>query len=59
LGKIFSGNHLTSLYNSISRDKAKKKAFEYFSEWGDKFWLEVDEQLKELTEKFTRDIKST
>ena len=53
-----SKSFITSLYNAISRDKAKKKAFEYFSEWGDKFWLEVDEQLKELTEKFTRDIKS-
>ncbi|MGZ4977485.1 MAG: P-loop ATPase, Sll1717 family [Methylobacter sp.] len=49
---------ITSLYTKISRDKAKKKAFDYFSELGDKFWLEVDEQLIELTEKFTRDIKS-
>ena len=53
-----SSNFITSLYHSISRDKTKKKAFDYFSEWGNKFWLEVDEQLKELTEKFTRDIKS-
>lgn len=56
--EVASKGFITSLYNSISRDKVKKKAFEYFSDWGNKFWLEVDEQLKELTEKFTRDIKS-
>jgi len=51
-------NLISSFFSSITGDKAKKKAFEYFSEWNDKFWLEVDEQLKELTEKFTRDIKT-
>lgn len=48
----------TLILNKIKPDKAKKKALEYFSEWNDKFWLDVDEQLKELTEKFSRDIKS-
>ncbi|MBM1144499.1 hypothetical protein GN155_012000 [Alcanivorax sp. ZXX171] len=41
----------------IQRDSVKKKALDYFTEWGDRFWLETDEQLKELTEKFTRDVK--
>lgn len=39
-------------------DSVKKRAIEYFSEWGDRFWLETDEQLKELTTKFTDDIKA-
>lgn len=46
------------LYQLIERDKVKKKAFSYFSEWGDKFWLETDEQLRELTKKFSSDIKA-
>lgn len=53
-----SKSFFNNLYDSISRDRVKKRALDYFSEWGDKFWLEVDEQLRELTEKFTRDIKS-
>jgi hypothetical protein len=49
---------LSNLWDFVSKDRVKRKAFEYFSEWGNKFWLEVDEQFKELTEKFTKDIKS-
>lgn len=40
------------------RDPVKKRALDYFREWGDRFWLETDEQLKELTEKFTKDVKA-
>ncbi len=47
------------IYDSVNKDKAREKAFSYFSEWGDRFWLETDEQLKELTEKFERDIRSS
>jgi hypothetical protein len=42
----------------VDRDSVKKRALEYFTEWGDSFWLETDEQLKELTTKFTKDIKA-
>ncbi|MCI5177907.1 MAG: DNA repair protein [Candidatus Electrothrix sp. AW3_4] len=42
----------------VQKDSVKRRALEYFSEWGDKFWLETDEQLKELTEKFTNDVKA-
>jgi hypothetical protein len=52
-------NFLQRLYRAIDRDKAKQKAFEYFSEWGDKFWLETDEQLRELTRKFASDVKAS
>ena len=43
---------LDSLKTWIGRDQAKKQAFEYFSEWGDRFWVNTDEHLKELTKNF-------
>lgn len=39
-------------------NRKKKKALSYFEEWGNKFWLETDEHLKELTSKFTQDMKA-
>lgn len=41
----------------VQNDPVRKRAFEYFSEWGDRFWLETDQQLVELTKKFTEDVK--
>lgn len=49
---------VASICNRFLGDKTRQKALDYFLEWSDKFWLEVDEQLKELTEKFSRDIKA-
>lgn len=49
----------TNIFNSFSRDKAKKKAIEYFNEWGDKFWLDTDEHLKEITSKLESDTKAS
>lgn len=43
----------------IKKDKVRQRALNYFQEWGDKFWLETNEQLQELTSKFTSDLKST
>ena len=51
-------NFIRRIYQLIERDKVKEKAFSYFSEWGDKFWLETDEQLRELTNKFASEIKA-
>lgn len=42
----------------VERDEAKKKSLSYFKEWGGKFWLETEEQLKEITEKLSKDIKT-
>lgn len=47
---------LDRIFEFISPDKGKTRAFKYFTEWGDKFWLETDEQLRELTRKFTNDV---
>jgi hypothetical protein len=37
----------------------KRKALEYFNEWGDRFWLDTDEQLKIITKKLETDTKSS
>lgn len=41
------------------KNNDEKKAYEYFQQWGDKFWLETDEQLKQITTKLENDTKAT
>lgn len=50
-------NFLERLREWAQQDSAKKRALEYFSEWGDHFWLETSEQLRELTVKFKNDVR--
>lgn len=52
-GRVIS----TGILNRFSRDKARKKSLEYFNEWGSRFWLDTDEQLREITSKLERDTK--
>lgn len=47
------------IFSWLRRDKAKKKAIEYFNEWGDKFWLDTDEHLREITSKLENDTKAS
>ena len=54
-GRAFS----TNIFSRLNRDKAKKKALDYFNEWGSRFWLDTDEQLKEITSKLERDTKGS
>lgn len=54
-----SRSFIDGLFNTFSRDVTKKKAIEYFNEWGNKFWLDTDEHLKEITRKLESDTKST
>lgn len=49
---------LSRINQWVNKDSIKKRALEYFTDWGDRFWLETDEQLKELTTKFTKDTKA-
>lgn len=49
---------LTRITAFVQKDKVKERALEYFRDWGDKFWLDTSEQLAELTEKLTRDVRS-
>lgn len=54
-----SKTFIASIFNTFSRDKAKKKAIDYFNEWGDKFWLNTDDHLKEITSKLEQDTKNS
>lgn len=49
----------TTLFGLLKRDKAKVKALEYFNEWGSRFWLDTDEQLREITSKLENDTKGS
>lgn len=53
-----NNSFLSRINGWVQRDEIKKRALDYFSEWGDKFWLETDEQLRELTTKFTNDVRA-
>ncbi|HIF9136537.1 TPA: P-loop ATPase, Sll1717 family [Photobacterium damselae] len=51
-------NFFDSISDYFSRDTVKKKAIEYFREWGDRFWLDTDEHLKVITQKLENDTKA-
>ena len=40
------------------RDKTAKQAVQYLQKWDEKFWLEVDYRVKEITNKMERDLTS-
>lgn len=47
------------LIDWFKKDEVKKKAIGYFRDWGDKFWLDTDEHLKEITNKLERETKAS
>jgi energy-coupling factor transporter ATP-binding protein EcfA2 len=49
-------NFLQALGERIQRNPAKRQALQYLEEFGGSFWCETDERVKEVTEKFERDI---
>lgn len=56
--KVESETLFSRLFKLSGKDHIKKEALSYFTEWGDKFWLDTNEQLKQVTEKLTRDIRA-
>lgn len=44
------------LFSFVGRDPVKESALNYFKDWNNKFWLEADQQLKEVTEKLSRTL---
>lgn len=46
---------ITALFGE---DKGKREALDYLSEWGNKFWLETDARVKEITKKFEDEIQA-
>jgi len=51
-------NVLTTLRQLVARDTRRMKAIDYLNEFGDKFWSETDERVKQVTETFERKINS-
>lgn len=49
---------LAKLASMVERDLIKKEALSYFREWGTKFWLDTDQQLREVTEKLGQELKA-
>jgi len=50
-------NFFRGLIERFNRDEIKQKAISYFREWGDQFWLNTDEQLKQITKKLEDETK--
>ncbi|GII34163.1 P-loop ATPase, Sll1717 family [Planotetraspora mira] len=49
-------NFLSNLREKIKRDSGKRAALEYLDEFGEKFWCEADERVREITQKFEQRI---
>lgn len=54
-----TNNFFSGILNRLRKDEIRKKALEYFREWGDKFWIDTDTHLKEITYKLERDTKAS
>lgn len=52
-------NILRNLREMVSRDPGKQAALEYLDEFGEKFWCEADERVREITDKFERSISAS
>lgn len=50
---------LSNLKERFRRDPVKIKAIEYLNEFGDKFWCEADERVKQIAETFERKIETS
>lgn len=51
-------NFLTIIKEKIIGDSKKQLALQYFEEWGDKFWLDTESRIKEVTEKLEANLKA-
>jgi hypothetical protein len=51
-------NFLSQLRERIRRDPSKRAALDYLDEFEGKFWCEADERVREITQKFQRQVDS-
>ena len=49
-------NILETLKDRVKRDPSKRAALEYFDEFGESFWCETDQRVKEITENFSKSL---
>lgn len=54
-----TNNFFSGIMSRLKKDEIKRKALEYFREWGDKFWIDTDAHLREITLKLERDTKAS
>lgn len=54
-----TNDFFSGIMNRLKKDEIKRKALEYFREWGDKFWIDTDTHLREITRKLERDTKAS
>jgi hypothetical protein len=54
-----SKNIFGSLLSLFGRDDRRKRALNYLKEWEGKFWITMDENIREITEKIGNDIKAS
>jgi hypothetical protein len=43
----------------VTRDRAKGRALQYLTDWGDKFWTETEYRTTEFTKKLENDLKGS
>ncbi|MFF4499441.1 P-loop ATPase, Sll1717 family [Streptomyces sp. NPDC001401] len=51
-------NFLLTLREKIKRDPGKKAALDYLEQFQDRFWVEADERVREITERFEERIQN-
>lgn len=49
----------SSIASILERDKGKQRAFNYFQNWGDKFWETTEYRTREFTERLETDLKAS
>lgn len=49
---------LDTLRETVRRDSSKREALEYLSEFGESFWCETDQRVREITTNFEKRVKA-
>ncbi len=52
-------NAFSNLSEAVRFDNTRKEALSYLKDWGDKFWLETEIRVKDITTKFETDLKAS
>lgn len=52
-------NFLNALRDILKRDQSKRAALDYLDEFEGKFWCETDERVRDIVERYAREIEGT
>jgi len=50
-------NFFINIWNTITRNRKNEMALDYLKDWGDSFWHETDQRVKEVTSKLEKDLQ--